>query len=127
MIIKKKAQHHRRLKRHIRKRVSGTPDRPRMTVYRSLRHIYAQIVDDMSGRTLVAVSDLSKGFKEELKELKLKELRGRIAIGRRVGELAASMALERNIKKVVFDRSGYLYHGLVKAMADGAREGGLEF
>ncbi len=122
MITKKKAQHHRRLKRHIRKRVSGTPDRPRMTVYRSLRHIYAQIVDDTSGRTLVAVSDLSKGFKEELKELN-----GRTAIGRRVGELAASMALERNIKKVVFDRSGYLYHGLVKAMADGAREGGLEF
>ena len=127
MITKKKAQHHRRLKRHIRKRVSGTPDRPRMTVYRSLRHIYAQIVDDTSGRTLVAVSDLSKGFKEELKELKLKELKGRTAIGRRVGELAASMALERNIKKVVFDRSGYLYHGLVKAMADGARKGGLEF
>ena len=122
MIIRKKAQHHRRLKRHIRKRISGTPDRPRMTVYRSLRHIYAQIVDDMSGRTLVAVSDLSKGFKEELKDLK-----GRPAIGRRVGELAAKMALERNIKKVVFDRSGYLYHGLVKAMADGAREGGLEF
>lgn len=122
MITKKKAQHHRRLKRHIRKRVSGTQDRPRLTVYRSLRHFYAQIVDDTSGRTLVAVSDLSKGFKEELKDLK-----GRTAIGRRVGELAAKMALERNIKKVVFDRSGYLYHGLVKAMADGAREGGLEF
>jgi large subunit ribosomal protein L18 len=94
-----------------------------LTVFRSLRHIYAHIVDDTSGRTLVAVSDLSKGLKDELKDLK----GGRTAVGKRVGEFTAKVALERNIKKVVFDRSGYLYHGLVKAMADGAREGGLEF
>ncbi len=93
-----------------------------MTVYRSLRHIYAQIVDDEAGRTLISVSDLSKDAREQVKDLK-----GQIALGKVVGQLAASKAIEKNIKQVVFDRNGYLYHGAVKALADGAREGGLTF
>ncbi|MBI4535518.1 MAG: 50S ribosomal protein L18 [Ignavibacteriae bacterium] len=122
MITKKKVEHRWRLKRHIRKNLSGTPERPRLTVFRSLRHVYAQIVDDTSGKTLVSVSDLSKNFKEQFSEVK-----GKREVSKRVGELAAKIAIEKNIKEVVFDRNGYLYHGVVKAMADGAREAGLKF
>ncbi len=122
MIKKTKAYHRRRLKRHIRLRISGTSERPRLTVFRSLRHVYAQIVDDAEGKTLVSVSDLSKDLKTELQDVK-----GRIAVGRKVGEFAAKKALEKDIKQVVFDRNGFLYHGIVKAAADGARKGGLEF
>jgi len=113
-----------RLKRkiRIRKKVFGTPDRPRLTVYRSLKHIYAQLVDDVAGRTLVAASSLSKDVQEAKKEIK-----GKIAVGKIVGVTLAKKALEKKIQKVVFDRNGYLYHGRVKAVADGAREGGLSF
>jgi large subunit ribosomal protein L18 len=103
-------------------RVSGTAERPRLTVYRSLKHVYTQIVDDTTGKTLVAASDVDKDTKEEFKGLK-----GQIALGKKVGELTAKRALEKNIKQVVFDRNGYLYHGAVKAMAEGARGGGLKF
>jgi large subunit ribosomal protein L18 len=99
----------------IRKRVSGTKERPRLCVYRSGRHIYGQIVDDVAGNTLVAASTLKTGgrcSKDGAKE---------------VGMALAKAALEKNIKNVVFDRSGYIYHGRVKAIADGAREGGLNF
>lgn len=105
----------------IRKKVFGTSDRPRLTVYRSLRHIYAQLIDD-AGRTLVAVSSLSEDVLEAKKGVK-----GKTAVGKIVGVALAKKAQEKNIKKVVFDRSGYLYHGRVKAVADGAREGGLSF
>jgi large subunit ribosomal protein L18 len=122
MITKKKIEHRSRLQVHIRKRVVGTPERPRLAVFRSLKHVYAQIVDDSTGTTILSVSDISKEVRDQFKELK-----GQIALSKKVGELAAKKALEKNITQVVFDRGGYLYHGVVKAMADGAREGGLKF
>ncbi len=122
MIKKTKTQNRKRLKAHIRMRVSGTSERPRLTVFRSLRHVYAQIVDDTAGKTLVSVSDLSKDLKVDFHDAK-----GKTAVGRKVGQLAAKKALEKNITQVVFDRNGYLYHGVVKAAADGAREAGLKF
>jgi len=121
MITKKKIEHRQRLKKHIRLELAGTTDRPRLTVYRSLRHVYAQIVDDSAGKTLLAVSDLSKELRESLKDTK-----GQIAMGKMVGQMAAKKALAMKITQVVFDRNGYRYHGVVKAMADGAREGGLK-
>ncbi len=122
MITKNRSEQRRRIKRHIRLSVTGTEQRPRLTVFRSLKHIYMQLVDDSRGKTLIAVSDLSKEVREQLKDAK-----GQIARGKQVGQLVAKQALEQNIKEVVFDRNGYLYHGVVKAMADGAREGGLKF
>jgi large subunit ribosomal protein L18 len=122
MITKSKVANRKRLKKHIRLRITGTPERPRLSVYRSLRHVYAQIIDDTTGTTLVSVSDLSKDVKGSLAETK-----GQIAVGQQIGLLAAKKALEKNISQVVFDRSGYLYHGVVKAMAEGARKGGLKF
>jgi len=122
MITKRKTENRARLKRHIRLTISGTPECPRMTVFRSIRHVYIQIVDDQAGKTLVSVSDLSKGVKEGPAGVK-----GQVAVAKAVGKAAAREAQARNISKVVFDRNGYLYHGVVKAMADGAREGGLKF
>jgi len=106
----------------IHKGVSGTPARPRLAVYRSLSHIYAQLVDDTSKKTLATVSSLRKDLRDELKSVKGKQGKAKL-----IGKAVAVKAKELNIKKVVFDRSGYLYHGRVKALADGAREGGLEF
>ncbi len=122
MITKNRSQQRRRIKTHIRLSVTGTEQRPRLTVFRSLKHVYMQLVDDSHGKTIVAVSDLSKDVREQLKGAK-----GQIARGKQVGQLVAKAALAQNIKEVVFDRNGYLYHGVVKAMADGAREGGLKF
>ncbi|HET6271924.1 MAG TPA: 50S ribosomal protein L18 [Bacteroidota bacterium] len=122
MITKKKIEHRSRLKVHIRKRVVGTKERPRLAVFKSLKHVYAQIVDDSTGTTILSVSDISKEVRDQFKDLK-----GQLALSKKVGELAAKKALEKNITQVVFDRGGYLYHGVVKAMADGAREGGLKF
>lgn len=122
MITKTKVAHRNRLKRHIRMRVTGTSERPRLTVYKSIRHVYAQIVDDVTGKTLVSASDLSKALKAEFAAAK-----GQMQVSKKVGELTARLAKERNITQVVFDRNGYLYHGVVKALADGAREGGLKF
>ena len=107
--------------RRIRKRVLGTPERPRLSVYRSLAHIYAQIVDDTKGNTIVAASTLDKELAA------LKGHKGNVATAKKVGELIAKRALEKGLKKVVFDRGGYMYHGRVKALAEGARETGLEF
>ena len=106
----------------IHKAVSGTPERPRLAVYRSLSHIYAQLVDDTSRKTLATISSLRKDLRDELKSAKGKQEKAKL-----IGKAVAAKAKELNIKKVVFDRSGYLYHGRVKALADGAREGGLEF
>jgi large subunit ribosomal protein L18 len=108
-----------RVHMRIRKRLKGGPERPRLSVYRSLKHIYAQVVDDQAGRTLVSASSAEKdaGAKSG----------GNVAGAKAIGKTVAERARQAGIKKVVFDRGGYLYHGRVKALADGAREGGLEF
>lgn len=108
-------------KARIRKRLSGTPERPRLSVFRSARHVYAQIVDDRAGNTLVAASSVEGAFKEQPK------FATKVAAAAFVGKLVAQRALEKGIKKVVFDRNGFLYHGRVKAISDGAREAGLDF
>ncbi len=112
-----------RQQRHlrIRRRMAGAPERPRLSVFRSLNHIYAQIVDDRRGMTLAAASTLDASIRPGLAKLKKTES------GKLVGKLIAERALAQGIKRVVFDRGGYLYHGRVKAVADAAREGGLEF
>ena len=110
-----------RRKKRIRSRVEGTTERPRLSVFRSLKHIYAQVVDDGSGATLLTVSSLSKEVRDELKGLKKSER------AKKVGTLVAKKCLEKKIDKVVFDRNGYLYHGRVAQVADGAREAGLAF
>ncbi len=110
-----------RRKKRFQKMIRGTPERPRLCVFRSNKHIYAQIVDDQAPRTIAAVSTLSK-------ELAcLADKRATKEGARKVGELIAKKAQERNILKVVFDRNGFLYHGRVQAVADAAREAGLEF
>lgn len=111
-----------RRKRRIRKRVFGTSVRPRFSVFRSLKHVYAQIIDDTQGITLVAASTLDPELRD-----KVKEVNGKIAAAQLVGKLIARRALEKGIKQVVFDRNGFLYHGRVKAVAEAAREAGLEF
>jgi large subunit ribosomal protein L18 len=122
MIKKNKGEHRAKIKTHIRKTLSGTSARPRLTVFRSLKHVYAQIIDDASSKTLVSVSDISKEVKGDFAAVK-----GQTNISKKVGEIVAKKALAQNITQVVFDRNGYLYHGVVKAMADGARAGGLKF
>lgn len=111
-----------RKRRHerIRKSVTGSSGRPRLSVYRSLNHIYAQIIDDTKGSTIVSASTLDK-------ELDRGKQKGKAETSKKVGDLIARRAIDKGIKKVVFDRSGYLYHGRIKALADGAREAGLEF
>ena len=107
----------------IRRKLSGTAEKPRISVHRSLKHVYAQLVDDTQGRTLVGVSDMCKEINPDASG----DRRGKIAVSFAVGKLLAQRAIEQGIKQVVFDRSGYPYHGRVKAVAEGAREGGLEF
>lgn len=108
-------------KRRIRKNIFGAPERPRLCIFRSSRHIYAQIIDDLEGRTLVFASTLDRELRDVLK------VDGKVAKANEVGKLVAKRALARGIKKVVFDRGGFLYHGRVKAVANGAREIGLKF
>lgn len=110
-----------RRKLRVRKKVQGTEERPRLTVYRSLGHIYAQIINDITGQTLTAASTLSKELRGTLKAT------GNAGAAQAVGELVAQKALERGIKKVVFDRNGFLYHGRIKQLAEAARQKGLEF
>ncbi len=105
----------------MRKRVKGIPERPRLSVFRSLRHTYAQVIVDTTGQTLVSVSTLSKEIRGELKRT------GNTEAAKKVGELIARKSIEKGIKTVVFDRDGYLYHGRVKALAEAARENGLMF
>jgi len=112
----------RRRKMRIRKHLSGTSERPRLAVFRSAKHIYAQVIDDTKGHTLVAASSLSP----EIKQIR-SNLSGKKAVATEVGKLVAQKALSKGIKKVAFDRGGYMYHGRVKALADGAREAGLDF
>ncbi|MGH7607170.1 MAG: 50S ribosomal protein L18 [Gemmatimonadales bacterium] len=112
---------HQRYRRHlrVRKKVQGTAERPRLVVFRSSKHIYAQLVDDQRGVTLAGAADTSEGMQPEGK--------GKVARSFALGRLIAAKAKEKGIVKVVFDRGGYQYHGRVKAVADGARKGGLEF
>lgn len=122
-MIKHKSRNESRRRRHlrIRRAVRGTPERPRLSVFRSVAHIYAQVVDDGAGRTLAAASSLDPEIRTQAAGVKKTEA------GKLVGQLVARRAKERGVSRVVFDRGGYLYHGRVKAVADGAREGGLEF
>jgi large subunit ribosomal protein L18 len=110
-----------RRKLRIRKKVSGTLERPRLSVFRSAKHIYAQVVDDVSGKTLAYASTLSKDIKGTLEE------DNKTAAAKKVGALIARICKDRQIGRVVFDRNGYLYHGRVRALAEAAREAGLEF
>jgi large subunit ribosomal protein L18 len=111
-----KAQRLKRNKR-VRAKISGTPDRPRLCVFRSLSHIYAQVIDDVAGNTLVSASSVEKGF----------EGGSNCEAAKKIGMKVAERAREKGIEEVVFDRGGYIYHGRVQALADGAREAGLKF
>ena len=105
----------------VRKKVQGTVERPRLNVFKSLNHIYAQIINDETGATIVAASSLDKELKEQI------SFGGNVDAAKAVGQLVAKRALEKGIDKVVFDRAGYLYHGRIAALAESAREEGLEF
>jgi large subunit ribosomal protein L18 len=107
-----------RIHQRIRRKLTGSPERPRLAVFRSVAHIYAQVIDDSRGQTLVSASSVDKGAKTN---------GGNIAAAKAIGKLVAERAKEKGIKSVVFDRGGYQYHGRVKALADAAREAGLEF
>jgi large subunit ribosomal protein L18 len=120
-MVKREAKNDVRLRIHkrIRKSLRGTPERPRLAIYRSIAHIYAQIIDDRKGITLVAASSNEKGMG--------KASGGNVSGAKEIGRAIAERAKEKGITRVVFDRGGYLYHGRVKALADAAREAGLEF
>jgi large subunit ribosomal protein L18 len=105
----------------VRQKVKGTAGRPRLTVYRSVSHIYAQLIDDDSGATLASASSLGRDLRDELKKTNT------VDAAKVIGQAIAKKALARDVKKVVFDRNGYAFHGKVKALADAAREAGLEF
>jgi|SRR5690606_27682852 len=117
-MAKNKVSRRARIKKGIRKRISGSSERPRLSVYRSNKGIYAQIIDDQAGVTLVSASSLAKDFSASGTKVEQSKV---------VGKLIAEKALAAGIKKVVFDRNGYLYHGRVKSLAEGAREAGLDF
>ena len=119
-MIKRPNTNAQRLKRHkrVRGKISGTPERPRLNVFRSETNIYAQVIDDVNGVTLVSASSLEKAFEGK---------GGNIEAARKVGEMVAERAKAKGIENVVFDRGGYVYHGRVQALAEGAREGGLNF
>ena len=108
-------------KARIRKKLKGTAERPRLSVFRSAKHVYAQIIDDTSGATMATASSVEQAFKEQ------SAFENKVAAAAFVGQLAAQRALEKGVKQVVFDRNGFLYHGRVKAVSEGAREAGLKF
>jgi len=114
-----------RVHQRIRRKLNGTPDRPRLSVYRSLNHIYAQLIDDMGGQTVVSANSREGAGKVEAGAKK--KTGGNLAAAKSVGKLLAQRAKDKGVSKVVFDRGGYLYHGRVKALADAAREAGLQF
>jgi large subunit ribosomal protein L18 len=107
-----------RIHQRIRRKLSGTKERPRLAVFRSVAHIYAQVIDDVEGRTLASASSVDKDGKTK---------GGNVAAAKAIGKLVAERAKEKGVKRVVFDRGGYQYHGRIKALADAAREAGLEF
>ena len=104
-----------RIHQRIRRKLAGTAERPRLNIYRSLNHIYAQVIDDQAGQTLVSASSIKA------------KNGGNVAAAKEIGKAVAELAVKKGIKRVVFDRGGYLYHGRIKALADAAREAGLEF
>ncbi|MDI3533684.1 MAG: large subunit ribosomal protein [Thermosediminibacterales bacterium] len=122
-MIKKQNRNEARKRRHLRarKKIFGTAERPRLNVFRSLNHIYAQVINDETGNTLVSASTLDREIKGKIQKT------GNIDAAKLVGKLIAERALNKGIKKVVFDRGGYIYHGRVAALAEAAREAGLEF
>ena len=124
MRIKTTKDRRERIKFRIRKRVRGTEARPRLTIYRSVAHIYVQVVDDMSGRTIASASSVEPAVKGTLGQ---NATGGNVAGAQAIGKTIAERLIERGVKRVVFDRNGFLYHGRVKAVADAAREAGLEF
>jgi len=109
----------------IREKLSGTAERPRLNVYRSLNHIYVQLIDDLAGKTIVSASTNEKG--EKGAKAKGKKTGGNVASAKAIGKLIAERAKAKGVEQVVFDRGGYIYHGRVKALADAAREAGLKF
>ena len=117
----KRVERRTRIKKSIRKKIEGTSEIPRLTVFRSLKSIHAQLVDDSTGTTLFTISSMSKALAEEIKG------KTKVETATIVGKAAGEEAKKRKIERVVFDRNGYLYHGRVKAVADGAREAGLKF
>lgn len=119
-MAKNREQSRERRRRRVRAKVEGTPSRPRLNVFRSLQHIYVQLIDDHAGHTMAAASSLDKEIRSQTGLKKSDEAAA-------VGKLLAQRAQEKQIKQVVFDRAGYRYHGRIKAVADGARAGGLEF
>jgi large subunit ribosomal protein L18 len=143
MKVKTKEDIRQRIRNRIRKKISGTPQRPRLAVFRSQTHIYAQVIDDEAGRTLCSASSLDKDFqgtsadaksdksdksKEKSKSKGAKAKRGAdLSAAKAIGQLIASRAKDKGVEAVVFDRGGFHYHGRIKALADAAREGGLKF
>jgi len=121
MKTEKRVEARRRVRVRIREKVRGIPGQPRLAVFKSGKHIYAQVIDDASGRTVAAASSVEADLKKEGK------VGANVATAKRVGKLVADRAKQKGIARVVFDRGGYIYHGKVKALADAAREGGLEF
>ncbi|HQY20577.1 MAG TPA: 50S ribosomal protein L18 [Ignavibacteria bacterium] len=120
--IEKSRKRKERIRFQIRKKLRGTSEVPRLVVYRSLDHIYAQLIDDVNSKTILTVSTKSKDILEKLSGVK-----GKVEKSKLIGKLTAEKAVSNSISSVVFDRNGYLYHGRVKALAEGAREGGLKF
>jgi large subunit ribosomal protein L18 len=122
-VIKKESKNKMRKVRHlrVRRKLAGTPERPRLSIYRSLNNMYAQIIDDTTGKTLVSASTLDKEIMNSIK------FGGNKEAAKLVGQLVAKRALDKGINSVVFDRGGYIYHGRVKELAEGAREAGLQF
>ncbi len=124
--LKKEARERRH--RRVRAKIKGTAERPRLSVFRSLKHIYAQLIDDTQGNTLVAANDLEiKKISQKIEKDDLDKFSTKVRKAYLVGQLLAEKAIKKGIKKVVFDRGGYKYHGRVKALAEGARKGGLKF
>src|SRR5262245_48492063 len=124
MKIRTKHDRRRRIQLRQRKRIAGTVERPRLSVFRSVSHIYVQVIDDMSGKTLVSASSMEPAVKSAFaKDVRGGNLKGAEAIGKTIAE----RLIEKGIKRVVFDRSGFLYHGRIRAVADAARKAGLEF
>jgi large subunit ribosomal protein L18 len=120
-LVKKKRAAHKRRHNRVRRKVKGTPERPRLSIYLSLSYIYAQLIDDVKGQTIVSFSSMDPELKDKVKS------RASLDAAKMVGSRIAEKAKESGIKKAVFDRSGYKYHGKVKSLADAAREAGLEF
>lgn len=122
MGIEKRVEGYLKRKKRVRKKILGTSERPRLSIFRSNKHIYAQVIEDASGKTLISASTISKEL-----QAKLKKNTKKTEAAKKIGELVAKKAISKGIDKVVFDRGGFIYHGRIKAVADGAREAGLKF